>query len=114
MTEAQTTVEKEATLSHNDAVELLELFVEIEKNGIFNVYDCKSFSKSKLEKLFTKTEQKELRDLKKQLQKFVINIKAHRIDEDFDINIKDFSTVIRRHPEDYSLLETWMPQLYKQ
>ena len=114
MTEDQITVDTEATLSQKDAGELLELFAEIEKNGIYNVYDCKIFSKSQLVKLFTTATKKELRDFEKQLEKFVINTKAHRIDEDLDINIKDFSTVIRRYPEDYNLLETWMPQLYKQ
>ncbi len=113
MTQDQT-VDAEATLSQKDATELLELFAEIAKNGIFNVYDCKNFSKSQLVKLFTTTTKKELSDLEKQLQKFVINTKAHRIDEDLDINIKDFSTVIRKHPEDYSLLENWIPKLYKQ
>jgi hypothetical protein len=43
MTQDQT-VETEATLSQKDASELLELFAEINKKGIYNVYDCKSFA----------------------------------------------------------------------
>lgn len=113
MTEDQT-VDTEATLSQKDAGELLELFTEIEEKGIYHVYDCKNFSKTQLVKLFTTTTKKELSDFEKQLQQFVIDTKAHRIREDSDLSIRDFSNIIRNHPQDYSLLETWMPQLYKQ
>ena len=113
MTQDQTVV-TEATLSQKDASELLELFDEINKKGILNVYDCKNFSKTQLVRLFTKTASKEWRDLEKQLQQFVIDTKAHSIPEDSNLSIRDFSNIINKNPEDYHLLETWMPQLYKQ
>jgi len=103
---------QEVKLSQKNAGELLELFAEINKKGIYNVYDCKSFSKNQLAQLFTKT--KEFKDLEKQLEQFVIDTKAHSIPEDSDLSIRDFSNIISKDPQDYNLLETWIPKLYKQ
>jgi len=110
MTQNQT-VDTEAKLSCNDAKILQAIILALKQNKQEDSINWECYVKAEIDILMQSSD---FEKFEKQLDQFVINATVHRVRKDSKLDIGGFGNIIRNHPEDYKLLETWMPKLYKQ